>query len=93
MVLPVQDGRRVATLLDAALPAARHAARWRGCDDHGRPVAAGTYLYRLEAGPWIARHRRMLSVLDRCERAVETLPPVPWLADHLVVEMRRASEV
>jgi hypothetical protein len=53
-------GRRVATLVDAELPAARHAVRWQGRDDRGRLVAAGTYLYRLEAGPWSASGKLQL---------------------------------
>jgi hypothetical protein len=48
------DGRRVRTLLQAELPAGRHTARWDGRDHGGRPVASGTYLYRLRAGPWSA---------------------------------------
>jgi len=54
------DGRRVATLLAGPLPAGRHAARWHGCDETGRPVAAGTYLYRLVAGPWTATGKLQL---------------------------------
>ncbi|MEZ4386883.1 MAG: FlgD immunoglobulin-like domain containing protein [Candidatus Krumholzibacteriia bacterium] len=41
-------GRRVATLVDRPLPAGRHAVQWRGRDQAGRPVAAGTYFCRLE---------------------------------------------
>ena len=48
------DGRRIATLLDRALAAGRHRVPWRGRDDAGRTVAAGTYVYRLQAGPWEA---------------------------------------
>ncbi|MEZ4388832.1 MAG: FlgD immunoglobulin-like domain containing protein [Candidatus Krumholzibacteriia bacterium] len=48
------DGKRVTTLVDEDLPAGRHQARWTGRDTAGRPVAAGTYLYRLQAGPWSA---------------------------------------
>jgi hypothetical protein len=48
------DGRRVRTVLEAELPAGRHAVRWDGRDQGGRAVASGTYLYRLEAGPWSA---------------------------------------
>ena len=44
------DGRRVATLVDAALGAGAHHTIWDGRDTHGRPVASGTYVYRLEAG-------------------------------------------
>ena len=48
------DGRRVAQVLDAVLPAGRHEVVWRGCDDRQRAVATGLYLYRLEAGPFAA---------------------------------------
>jgi len=43
-------GRRVATLVDQDLPAGRHAVVWDGRDATGHEVAAGVYLYRLEAG-------------------------------------------
>ncbi len=45
-------GRRVRRLLAADVPAGHHRVRWQGRDDAGRALAAGTYLYRLEAGPW-----------------------------------------
>ncbi len=48
------DGRRVRTALAAVLPAGRHTVLWDGRDHAGRTVASGTYLYRLEAGPWSA---------------------------------------
>ncbi len=54
LVIYSLDGRRVATLVDAGLPAGQHRAAWRGLDDAGRGVAAGTYLYRLAAGPFTA---------------------------------------
>jgi len=53
-------GRHVATLVDGTLPAARHAIPWHGRDHAGRAVAAGTYLYRLEAGPWSASGKLQL---------------------------------
>ena len=53
-------GRHVATLLDGELPPARHTARWHGLDHAGRAVAAGTYLYHLEAGPWSASGKLQL---------------------------------
>ena len=48
------DGRRVAQLLKAPLPAGRHQVTWRGRDDQGQIVATGLYLYRVEAGAWSA---------------------------------------
>ena len=48
-------GQRVASLVDENLDAGRHHARWDGRDHSGRPVAAGLYLYRLVAGPWVAQ--------------------------------------
>ncbi|MCB1182878.1 DUF1349 domain-containing protein [bacterium] len=53
------DGRLVRTLADEQLAAGRYERVWRGQDDAGRPVASGTYLYRLE-GPGFAQTRRML---------------------------------
>jgi len=52
-------GRRVATLVDATLPAGYHDATWNGRDDAGRALASGVYFYRLEAGP-LRETRRML---------------------------------
>jgi hypothetical protein len=44
------EGRRVATLVDATMPAGRHRVLWDGTDRDRRPVATGTYFYRLTAG-------------------------------------------
>jgi hypothetical protein len=51
VVLAVYDasGARVATLVDARLPAGRHRARWNGADGRGARVASGVYFCRLEA--------------------------------------------
>jgi hypothetical protein len=48
------DGRQVRRLVDDSLPAGRHEVVWRGRDERKRAVAAGNYLYRIEAGPWSA---------------------------------------
>lgn len=50
-------GRRVRRLLDGELGAGPHSLDWAGDDDHGRAVAAGLYLVRVEtpAGPRVAR--------------------------------------
>jgi hypothetical protein len=45
-------GRRVRTVIDENVPAGDHTARWDGADENGRRVAAGVYLYRIEAGDW-----------------------------------------
>jgi len=43
-------GRRVATPLDGPRPAGVHVLAWNGTDASGRPVAAGVYFVRLQAG-------------------------------------------
>ncbi|MGQ0720328.1 MAG: right-handed parallel beta-helix repeat-containing protein, partial [Candidatus Eiseniibacteriota bacterium] len=51
VALTVYDvlGRRVRTLVKAALPAGTHRVAWSGRDEAGRPVAPGVYFLRLEA--------------------------------------------
>ncbi len=46
------DGKRIRTVVDGPYGPGRHEAVWTGQDDHGRPVASGTYLCRMEAGPF-----------------------------------------
>ena len=53
------DGRRVITLLDAALPTGSHTAVWDGRDAAGHPAASGVYFYRIDAGP-LQETRKML---------------------------------
>ena len=43
-------GRRVAVVVDRALPAGPGAAVWDGRDEGGRAVGPGVYFYRLSAG-------------------------------------------
>jgi hypothetical protein len=50
-------GRLVRTLLRGQCPAGTRAAVWDGRDTDGRPVAAGVYLARLEAGGRVERVR------------------------------------
>ena len=52
-------GSRVRRLLEGDLERNRHAVRWDGRDDSGRPAASGVYFYRLEA-PDLTASRRML---------------------------------
>jgi len=54
-----------------------------------RTAALGVLLPPSYAGSWAARHPRLLSRLDRWERRWETLPPLPWLADHYLLELER----
>jgi len=55
------DGRRVATLIDRTMDAGAHDVTWNGRDDIGRPVASGTYFYRVDAGPY-SQTRKMTLV-------------------------------
>jgi len=43
-------GRRVRSLVDAAVVAGHHEVVWDGRDERGREVSSGVYLYRLVAG-------------------------------------------
>ncbi len=55
------NGREVARLLDgAALDRGRHETSWDGRDSSGRRVAAGSYIYRLDAGGDVQTRRMML---------------------------------
>jgi SAM-dependent methyltransferase len=57
-----------------------------------RPVrlsAVGALLPPTEWEGWAARHPRLLAVLARWERRLETVPPLPWLADHYLLELVR----
>jgi hypothetical protein len=54
------DGRLVATLVGRVMPEGTHEAVWRGRDARGRPVAAGVYFYRLDAGDFTETRRMVL---------------------------------
>jgi SAM-dependent methyltransferase len=51
--------------------------------------AVGALLPPSYAEPWAARHPRLLARLDRWERRWERVPPLPWLADHYLLELER----
>lgn len=53
-------GRLVKRLSEGHMTAGAHALRWDGTDRHGRVVAAGVYLARLEAGGRAAAHRMVM---------------------------------
>jgi hypothetical protein len=48
------QGQLVKTLASETKPAGYHSVRWDGRDAHGNKVAAGVYLYRLDAGSYSA---------------------------------------
>jgi SAM-dependent methyltransferase len=54
-----------------------------------RVAAVGALLPPTELEAWTARHPRLLSALARWERRLETVPPLPWLADHYLIELER----
>ncbi|MBI5806643.1 Ig-like domain-containing protein [candidate division TA06 bacterium] len=43
-------GQRVKTLVNGMLGAGNHTVKWNGCDQNGRKVSSGIYVYRLTAG-------------------------------------------
>jgi hypothetical protein len=53
-------GRRVKQLADGPMSLGTHGLPWDGTDSHGRPVAAGVYLARLDAGGRTDTHRLAL---------------------------------
>ena len=54
-----------------------------------RASAVGALLPPSYAESWAARYPGVLAGLDRWERRLETLPPLPWLADHYLLELER----
>ncbi len=50
-------GQLVRTLVQRQLAAGKHEAWWDGKDETGRSVAAGTYLYVLQAGDWVGKKK------------------------------------
>lgn len=50
-------GRLTRTIAEGSFPAGRHQRVWDGADDGGRPVAAGIYIVRIDAGTDQARRR------------------------------------
>jgi SAM-dependent methyltransferase len=54
-----------------------------------RVSGLGVFLPPPYAEPWAARVPRLLACLDRGERLLEALPPLPRLADHYLMELER----
>jgi len=53
-------GQQIKTLVDHDAPAGSHTIRWDGKDEHGHNLASGIYLYRLEAGSYVASKKLAL---------------------------------
>jgi len=53
-------GQKVATLIDAKMPAGSYQATWNGKDEFGRHVGSGLYIYQLEAGSFKATKKMLL---------------------------------
>jgi SAM-dependent methyltransferase len=54
-----------------------------------RLSAVNALLPPTEWEAWAGRHPRLLAALARWERRLETVPPLPWLADHYLLELAR----
>jgi SAM-dependent methyltransferase len=56
-----------------------------------RVWALGALVPPPYANTWAEARRSLVDRLNRWERKVEGVPPVPWLADHYVLELERRS--
>lgn len=54
-----------------------------------RVGAIGAFVPPPYAEVWALRHPVITGVLERWERSLETVPPLPWLADHFQIEFTR----
>jgi len=53
-------GAEIRTLLKGFYPAGPSMIVWDGADELGRPVAAGVYFYRLQAGAFAATRKLLV---------------------------------
>lgn len=53
-------GQEVATIVSGFQEAGSYQVRWDGTNNFGSKVAAGLYIYRLEAGPFTSVKKMML---------------------------------
>jgi SAM-dependent methyltransferase len=58
-----------------------------------RVGALGAILPPPFAESWAQRHPRLLDFLDHWERRLEAVPPLPWIADHYLLELERSADV
>jgi hypothetical protein len=54
-----------------------------------RSSAVGVFVPPPYTELWATQHPRLLAVLNHWERRLEAWPPLPWLADHYVLELER----
>ena len=54
------SGRRVRKLVNRPLAPGNYTFRWDGRDDHGQPVASGTYFYRFQLGQRVETRKMIL---------------------------------
>lgn len=54
-----------------------------------RVAALGALLPPPYAESWAGRHPELVARLDGWERRLEAVPPLPWLADHYLMELER----
>jgi hypothetical protein len=54
-----------------------------------RVAALGALLPPPYTESWAGRHPGLVERLDRWERRLEAMPPLPWLADHYLMELER----
>ena len=60
LVLYNLAGQKVATLVQGMRTAGSYSVRWDGRDETGRELAAGVYLYRLQAGTRVEARKLLL---------------------------------
>jgi hypothetical protein len=53
-------GQEVRTLVSGQMEQGTHLVRWDGKDNSGRTLSSGVYLYRMQAGSFIASHKMLL---------------------------------
>ena len=53
-------GQKIQTLLRGDVSGGQMTVAWDGRDSFRRPVASGTYIYRLEAGSFVETRRMVL---------------------------------
>lgn len=53
-------GEAVATVVNETMSAGNYSIPWNGCNQEGRSVSSGVYLYRIQAGDFVATKKMLL---------------------------------